>query len=114
MKVKTHLITIEQHDNYYIKWLKSLGSCKPLLSKSGLPTFIITSNKGRLEIETLNMIYLESVMKKHTQPKGKEALTSDTGYIYIKEKDKEVLVGILTHDHVREYAPMFDEIGGNV
>lgn len=36
MKVKTHLITISQHDDYEVKWVNRLIDMKPQL-KNGLP-----------------------------------------------------------------------------
>lgn len=44
-------------------------------------------------------------------PKGKESITSDRSYIYIKEQNNiETLLGIITHYHVRDFAPMYDEL----
>lgn len=107
--LKTHLIVTEQHDNYFIKWYNRLLDCKPDL-KDGLLHFAITSSTGRREIATMNMKEVEKIAIKSTYPKGRGALTTDKARIYLREEDGgEKLLGVVTHDHVRKYAPMFDE-----
>ena len=50
--------------------------------------------------------------KKITCPRGRAAVTTDKAYIYIQEVDNhETLVGVVTHNHVKKYAPMFDPVG---
>lgn len=110
MKVKTHLITISQHDDYKVKWLNRIIDTKPELV-NGLPVFVIISNKGRLELNTLDINYVEEKAKSFTLPKGKKATTTDRSYIYIKETNgEETLLGVVTHYHVRDFAPMYDEL----
>mgnify|MGYP000000535356 FL=1 len=110
MKVKTHLITISQHDDYEVKWVNRLIDMKPQL-KNELPTFVIISNKGRMELNTINILQVEKAAMKFSMPKGKESITSDRSYIYIKEQNNiETLLGIITHYHVRDFAPMYDEL----
>lgn len=113
MLVKTHLIITEQNDDYEVKWHGRLIDTNPDLSKNGVPIFIIISSCGRIELNTIDMLYIEKIAKKFTQPKGRGALTKDTANIYIKEADgNEKLIGCIVHNHIRKYAPMYDEIGG--
>lgn len=111
MLVKTHLIVTDQWDDYEVKWVNSLSKISnPILDDKGYPTFAIISNKGRMEIKTFDMAYLEQSAKRHTFPRGRGSVTQDKGYIYIKTKEGEVLLGIVIHSHYRKYAPMFDDI----
>jgi hypothetical protein len=107
--VKTHLIVTEQHDDYSIEWINRLLDCKPDLS-GGLLHFAILSTTGRREINTMNMKEVEKIAMKSTYPRGRGALTVDKARIYIKEEDGgEKLLGVVTHKHIRKYAPMYDE-----
>lgn len=55
---------------------------------------------------------IENCAKRLTRPKGRSAITTDTARIYIKEEDdKETLLGVLTHNHVKTYAQMYDKVG---
>lgn len=112
MLVKTHLIVTDQWDDYEVRWIKKLSSIEnPKLDESGYPIFAILSNKGRMEIKTFDMNYLETSAKKFTLPRGRGSLTQDKGYIYIKTVDgDEILLAVVTHSHYRKYAPMFDDI----
>ena len=110
MLVKTHLIVTDQYDEYETRWVKRLIETNPIFNEKGLPIFIITSNKGRIEVPTLNMNYLEKMAKKFTYPRGRGAVTKDKGYIYIKEEDKETLIGVVEHRHIRKYNQMYDEV----
>lgn len=110
MLVKTHLFVKEQYDEFTIKWVKRILDCKPTLNDNGLPTFVIISNKGRIEITTCNFCYLEEIAKKHTYPRGRGSVTTDKGFIYIKEHDNENLIGVVIHNHIREYGQMYDEL----
>jgi hypothetical protein len=110
MLVKTHLITIGQSDEYGIRYTEKIANTKPVLNKRGLPTFILISNKGRMEVETLNMKFLEDTAKKFANPRGRGAVTRDKTRVYIKEKDCEKLMMIVEKTHIRKYAPMYDEV----
>lgn len=110
MLVKTHLITIGQSDEYRIRYTEKIVNTKPILNKRGFPTFILISNKGRMEIETLNMVYLEQLAKNFANPRGRGAVTRDKTRVYIKEKDCEKLMMIVEKTHIRKYAPMYDEV----
>lgn len=111
MKVKTHLITTEQYDEYEVRWHKKLSAQKPKFDEHGNLQFAVLSNRGRLNIKTFDLKHLETAAKRFTQPRGRGALTTDKGYIYLKtEDDKEVLLATVIHNHIRKYAPMYDEL----
>ena len=58
-----------------------------------------------------NILQVEKAAMKFSMPKGKESITSDRSYIYIKEQNNiETLLGIITHYHVRDFALMYDEL----
>ena len=108
--IKTHLIITDIHDEYYMNWCGKIADAKPLL-KNGLPLFIIIGTKGRLELNTIDMKYLEQSAKLMTHPKGRSAITTDIARIYIKEIDgNDFLLGILTHKNVKTFSPMHDKV----
>lgn len=110
MKVKTHLIVTDQYDEYEVKWHKPLRMANPKLV-NGMPVFILISNSGRMELNTIDLSYLEKTAKRFTAPKGRGKLTVDKTSIYIKEVDgNEKLMATVTHNHIRKYAPMYDEL----
>lgn len=110
--VKTHLITIDTHEEYHMNWCGKLFDAKPSLDENGMPMFIIISSQSRIELNTIDINYLEKCAKKLTSPKGKGAVSTDKAYIYIKEIDgNEKLLGILTHKRVKSFAPMYDKVG---
>ena len=83
MLVKTHLIVTSQHEEYIVKWHGSLAKSNPLF-KNNMPIFILISGKGRMELNTLDIPYLEKIAKNFTSPKGRGAITTDKTYIYLK------------------------------
>ena len=90
--VKTHLIVTSIHEEFTIKWCGRIIDTKPIF-KNDMHVFI-------------------ECAKKITCPRGRAAVTTDKAYIYIQEVDNhETLVGIVTHNHVKKYAPMFDSVG---
>ena len=108
--VKTHLIITDVHEEYHINWCGSIKDTTPLL-KNGKPVFVIRSKEGAVEINTIDMKYLEDVAKKMTAPKGRSSLTTDTARINIKLIDgTEKTLGILTHNHIKHFAPMYDAV----
>ena len=110
MLVKTHLIVTSQHEEYIVKWHDSLANSNPLF-KNNMPIFILISGKGRMELNTLDIPYLEKIAKNFTSPKGRGAITTDKTYIYLKEVDgNEKQTGTVIHNHVRQYAPMYDDL----
>lgn len=110
MKVKTHLITKDQYDEYTVKWHGRLIDTKPEL-KNGMPVWVLQRTSGRMEINSIDLKYIETMAKKFTRPRGRGSLTSDRTLIYIKELDgKEKHVATVIHNHIRKYAPMYDEL----
>jgi len=108
--VKTHLIITDIHEEYHIRWCGSIMDTKPKI-ENGKPIFIIRSKIGFVEINTTNMKELEETAKYMTSPKGRSALTTDIANIYIKQIDgTEKILGILTHNHIKQFAPMYDAV----
>ena len=109
--IKSHLIVKEIHDEFHIRWIGKILDTKPKF-KNGKPIFVVVGGKGRTELNTTDMSRIEKVAKMYTQPKGRSAVSTDTARIYIiEENDNEKLMGVLTHDHVKTFAPMFDPVG---
>lgn len=109
--VKTHLIVTDIHEEYNINWSGKILDAKPKF-KNNKPVFVIVSTGGRIELNTVDMGRVEECAKLLTVPKGRQAITTDKAYIYIvEENDNEMLLGTLTHNHVKSYAPMFDKVG---
>ena len=112
VKVKTHLIITDIHEEYHMNWCGKLANVNPVVDERGLPKFVIISDRTRVEVNTIDMKHLEKCAKALIQPKGRTAITKDKAYIYIKEVDgSETLLGILTHKRVKSFAPMYDKIG---
>lgn len=109
--VKTHLIVTDVHEEYHIHWCGKILESKPKII-NGKPIFIIVGSTGRMELNTADMTRIEKCAKLLTYPRGRASVTSDTARIYIQEVDNnEKLMGILTHNHIKEFAPMFDAVG---
>lgn len=112
IKLKTHLIITDIHDEYHMNWCGKLLDAQPVFNEQGKPKFIIISSEKRIELNTIDMIYLEDCAKKSTSPKGKTAITKDVARIYLKEiNGNELLIGVLTHRRIKTFAPMYDSIG---
>lgn len=112
IKVKTHLIITDIHEEYDMNWCGKLFDAKPSLNENGMPIFVIISSQSRIELSTIDINYLEKCAKKLTFPKGRGAISVDRAYIYIKEVNgNEKLLGILTHKRVKSFAPMYDKVG---
>lgn len=108
--VKTHLIVTDIHEEYSIKWSGKIFDAKPKF-KNNKPIFVIVAGGGRMEVNTVDMSRVEKCAKLLTAPKGRQAITTDKAYIYIlEENDNEMLLGTLTHNHVKSYAPMYDKV----
>lgn len=107
--VKTHLIITDIHEEYHMNWCGKIIDTKPKI-KNNKPIFTIVSSKGRMEINTADIKKVEDCAKRLTEPKGRQSVTTDIAKIFIvEENDKETLMGILTHNHVKTFAPMFDK-----
>lgn len=106
--LKTHLIVTDMHDEYKVKWTGKMKDAKPFI-KNGLPVFILVGSEGRLELNTIDIDYIEKCAKNLSHPRGKQAITSDSVYIYLlEENENEKLMGVLLHDHVKQYQQMYD------
>ena len=107
--VKTHLIVTNIHEEYNINWSGKILDAKPKF-KNNKPIFVVVASGGRIEVNTTDMNRVERYAKLLTMPKGRQAITTDKAYIYIlEENDNEKLLGTLTHNHVKTYAPMYDK-----
>ena len=108
--LKTHLIVTDVHEEYTMNWCGKILNSRPIV-KDGKPIFVIIGTRGRMEVNTLDMERLEKCAKLLTQPRGRSAITTDIARIYIlEENDKQTLMGVLTHNHVKTFAPMYDKI----
>lgn len=109
--IKTHLIITSIHEEYSIKWCGRIIDTNPVL-KNGKPIFVVIGRDSRVELNTIDMKQIENCAKRLTRPKGHAAVTTDQAFIYIKEVDeKETCIGIVTHKHIKKYAPMYDQVG---
>ena len=108
VKLKTHLIVTDVHEEYIIKWDKKIATIKPFL-KNDLPVFILVGSNGRMELNTIDMALIERNAKNLSHPRGKESITSDCVSIYVlDEEENEKLVGRVLHNHVKQYQQMYD------
>lgn len=111
VKIFTHFIITEMYEEYHMNWTGKITNIKPKFKNDKL-LFSIVGTKGRMEVNTNDMRYLEDCAKALTLPKGRKAITSDAARIFIiGEDDKETLIGILIHNHIKKYAPMYDSVG---
>ena len=109
--IKTHLIITDIHDEYHMNWCGKIAEAKPLLI-NGLPLIVIIGTRGRIELNTIDMKWIEHNAKILTRPKGRSAVSTDTTRIYIKEIDgNEMLLGVMTHKNIKTFAPMHDKVG---
>ena len=112
VKLQTHLIITDIHDEYHMNWCGKFLDAKPAFNEKGFPIFIIVGSERRAEVSTIDMMHLERIAKKMTYPKGRSAISKATASIYIKEIDgNEKLLGVLIHKRVKTFAPMYDKIG---
>ena len=111
VSVKTHLIVTDIHEEYNINWCGRIIDSNPVL-KNGMPIFVVAGSNGRMELNTIDMKLIEKWGKKMTYPRGRKAVTTDKSYIYIKEVNgNEKLVCVVTHNHIKKYASMYDRVG---
>ena len=111
VRIKSHLIVTDVHEEYNVNWCGRILDSNPLF-ENDKPIFVIIGGKGRMELNTTDMKRVENCAKVCTRPRGRSAITTDTARIFIKEVDgNEKLVGIVTHNHVKTYAPMYDKVG---
>ena len=111
IKIQTHLIISDIHDEYHMKWCGKIANANPKL-KNGMPVFSVVGTGGRMEINTIDMAELERAAKLLTRPKGRSAVSTDSARIYIKETDgNEMLLGVMTHKNIKTFVPMYDKVG---
>lgn len=109
VKINTHPIVKETHEEYHMNWCGKLKNTHPKIVKDN-PVFVVRTSKKRVELNTIDMTLIERTAKRITDPRGRNAVTTDKAYVYIQEEgDKETLMGILTHNHVKSYGQMYDE-----
>jgi hypothetical protein len=109
--IKSHLIITNVHDEYDIRWTGKIKDTKPKL-KNGKPIFVVAGGGGRMELNTTDMARIEKCAKLVTRPKGRQAVTTDMAKIFIvEENDNEMLLGVLIHNRVKTFAPMYDPVG---
>lgn len=109
-KIFSHLIVTDVHNEYSIRWIGKILDSKPKF-KNGKPIFIVVGSDGRMEFNTTDMARIENCAKMCTKPRGRSAISTDTARIYIlEEDDNEKLMGILTHNRVKTFAPMYDSV----
>lgn len=109
--IKSHLIVTDVHEEYDINWCGRIVDAKPKF-ENGKPIFVVVGGRSRMELNTTDMARIEKCAKLCTRPRGRQAVTKDTARIFIVEEDgNEKLLGILTHKHVKTFAPMYDAVG---
>lgn len=108
VKLKTHLIVTDVHEEYFVKWCGKMANVRPLF-KNDLPVFVVVGSDGRMELNTIDIKSIERCAKSVSHPRGREAITSDCARIYIVEEDgTETLMGKVFHNHVKQYQQMYD------
>ena len=111
VRVKTHLIITDIHEEYQIKWYGKIAQMKPKFKNNKL-LFAIVGGKGRVELNTNDMKEIEERAKRLTYPRGRTAVTKDNAYVYLIEEDNsEQKIGTVTHYKIKTYAPMYDKVG---
>ena len=111
ISIKSHLIVTDIHEKYNVKWIGRILDTKPKL-KNGKPIFIVVGSGGRIELNTTDMNRIEECAKLLTRPRGRQSVTTDTARILIQEEDdNEKLMGVLTHNHIKTFAPVYDKVG---
>lgn len=110
--VKTHLIVTDQYDEYGMNWVGRLIDIKPKIDRQGMLEFAFVSSCGRMEVKTsFDMKYITKLAQKFTYPRGRQSVTTDKCWVYIKTEDGgETLIAVAKHDHIKKYAPMFDPV----
>jgi len=111
IKIFSHLIISDIHNEYNIKWIGKVLDTKPKF-KNGKPVFVIVGGGKRMELNTTDMTSIEHSAKRITCPQGRKAVATDIARIYIKEEDdSEKLLGVVTHNRVKTFSPMYDAVG---
>lgn len=107
--IKTHLIVREIYDEFKIEWTGRMKDIQPKL-RDNKPIFFVRGGKGCMELNTIDMSYIEQTAKTLTYPRGRASTTTDKAYIYIIDKNNDKkLLGTVTHNHIKEYNQMYDK-----
>ena len=103
---KPHFIVKDIQDDYHVNWCGKLIEAKPIL-KDGKPIFVIIGSQHRLELNTIDLNYVEKCAKRMTYPKGRQAVTTDSARVYIKEESgNEFLLGVISHIRSKTFVPV--------
>ena len=106
---KPQFVVTDIENDFYTKWCGKIIDAKPAI-KNGKPIFIIISSQHRIELNTIDLKYVEKIAKRMTYPKGRQAITSDSARIYIKEEtDNEMLLGVVFHTRIKTFAQIYDK-----
>lgn len=112
IKIRSHLIITDIHDEYHMKWCGKILDANPAFDEKGRPIFAIIGSSNRINVSTTDMKHLEKCAKTLTNPKGRSAIATDSARIYIVEQNgNEKLLGILIHNRVKKFSPMYDKVG---
>lgn len=104
---KPQLVVIDTQDDFHINWCGKIIDSKPAI-KNDRPIFIVISSGHRFELNTTDLNYVEKIAKRATCPKGRQAITSDSARILIKEENgNEMLLGVVFHNRVKTFAPIY-------
>lgn len=103
---KPHFIVKDIEDNFHTNWCGKIIEAKPIF-KDGKPIFVIIGSQHRLELNTIDLNYVEKCAKRMTCPKGRQAVTTDSARIYIKEElGNEMLLGVVSHVRTKTFIPV--------
>ena len=104
---KPHFIVKDIQDNYHVNWCGKIINSNPVF-QHGKPIFVIIGSDRRLELNTFDLKSIEESAKRMTAPRGRQAVTTDSARIYIKEESgNEMLLGIVTHIRTKTFTPVY-------
>lgn len=104
---KPHFVVKDIQDDYRINWCGKIVDANPVI-KNNNPIFVLIGSQNRLELNTIDFAYIEKCAKRMTHPKGRQAVTSDSVRIYIKEvSGNEMLLGVLSHTRTKTFMPVY-------
>lgn len=109
ISINTHPIVVGTYEKYHIDWCGKIKNTHPKF-KNGMPVFHIIGSESSVELNTTDMKLIERTAQKLTNPHGREAVVTDKAYIYILEEgNNKTLLGVVTHNHIKEYRQMYDD-----
>jgi hypothetical protein len=104
---KPHFIVKDVQNEFHTNWCGKLIDAKPVF-KNDKPIFVIIGSQYRLELNTMDLKYIEKVAKRMTCPKGRQAVVTDSARIYVKEETgHEKLLGVVSHTRTKTFMPFF-------